>query len=193
MFERRKLTLKENILLVLGSALVFSIIFTVVGPLASHQTSDKIAAFAADGATTTGKVTGKRMEMVMVSKVMTWWLQVEFKTEKGDDRLDSLLVANSIYDRYDVGDPIRVTYVKSNPGWFYIPGAEPTARDVAITDGMSKYGRLAAGASLIGILVVLFAGRGGRAPTGRATKTAAPAPNPPPQGPRAEFGARRRA
>jgi hypothetical protein len=190
MIERRNLTPKESLLLILGCALFFSTVFAIVGPLASQQTSDNIAAFAADGATATGKVTGKTFKNEAVSYAPIWRLEIEFKTAKGEDIQDSPLVGNTIYDRYNIGDPVRVTYVRSHPQRFYIPGTEPKAGDTKTLEAAAKYAQFVAGGSLIGLLVVVFAGRGGGAAKGRApTKS----PAPPSQGPRGEFGARRRA
>ena len=194
MIERRKLTLKETFLLFLGCALFFSTAFAIIGPLASQQTSDEIAAYATDGVTATGKVTGKPFKNAAFSYAPIWRLDIEFKTAKGEEIHDSPLVTDTIYDHYAVGDPVRVTYVRSRPHWFYIPGTEPKAGNITMFEAGTKYAGLVAGASLIGILVVVFAGRGGGAPKDRApTKSPAPAPSPARQGPRAEFGARRRA
>src|SRR5215510_7334918 len=52
----------------------------------------------------------------------------------------SINVANTVYDRDAVGSQVPVTYVKSKPEYFYIPGTEPTQRDVGISDAMFKYG-----------------------------------------------------
>jgi len=180
MIERRKLTLKETFLLFLGCALFFSTAFAIIGPLASQQTSDEIAAYATDGVTATGKVTGKPFKNAAFSYAPIWRLDIEFKTAKGEEIHDSPLVTDTIYDHYAVGDPVR--------------GTEPKAGNITMFEAGTKYAGLVAGASLIGILVVVFAGRGGGAPKDRApTKSPAPAPSPARQGPRAEFGARRRA
>jgi hypothetical protein len=194
MIDRRKLTAKETVLLVLGCALFFSTVFAIVGPLASQQTRDAIAAFATDGATATGKVIGKEFKNVAVSRAPIWRLNIEFQTDKGEHIQDWPLVANTIYDRYNVGDPVRVTYVRSHPQSFYIPGGEPKAGDITTFEVGAQYARFVAGASLIGLLVVAFAGRSGGAPSKRTrAKTSAPAPKPLQQGPRSEFGSRRRA
>jgi len=174
-----QLSIRDQALLVLACALIFSIAIAAAGYLGAGQTRDKIAAFAADGAVADGVVTGKRVDMVMASKASVYWLQVAFKTDQGADRLDSLVVANSIYDRYAVHDPVPVSYVRSRPDWFYVPGAEPTTRDAGICDGMFKYGAVAGVASLLGLVDLFSAGRGGGAPKGRpATAPSARAASP---------------
>jgi hypothetical protein len=65
-----------------------------------------------------------------------------------------------VHDRYDVGSRVPVTYVKSRPEYFYIPGAEPTARDVGIADGMFRYGAIASAVFLAGLIGLFFVGRG---------------------------------
>jgi hypothetical protein len=112
--------------------------------MAGAETRAKLAAFASDGAVVTGAVT--RKDIHIVGKARTWvhWLDVSFTSADGVARSLSANVANTIYDRYAVGSPVQVTYVKSRPEWFYVPGGEPTSRDAAIFDGMLLYGVLAA-------------------------------------------------
>ena len=193
--ERRSLTPKETLLVVFGAGLLFSTAFAITAPLASQQTRDEIAAYATDGATATGKVTGKEFKNVVVSHAPIWRLDVAFKTAKGEDVQDSPLVTDTVYDRFNIGDPVRVTYVRSHPYWFYIPGGEPKAGDIGTFEAGAKYAWFVAGASLIGLVVVAFAGRGGggAAKSGTSTQSPAPAPSPGRAGPRAQFGARRRA
>jgi hypothetical protein len=50
---------------------------------------------------------------------------VEFKTADGASRHASVEGVNSIYDKYDVGDPVQVTYVRSSG---IAPASEPGER-----------------------------------------------------------------
>jgi uncharacterized membrane protein len=55
---------------------------------------------------------------------------------------------------------VQVTYVKSKPEYFYIPGTQPTERDVGISNVMFKYGAIASAVFLVGLLGFLFVGKG---------------------------------
>jgi hypothetical protein len=159
---------KGKIGLVLGVLLIFSLIFAFVGSKASDQESEKMAAFASDGAVTTGKVTD--MYIHVVAKVWVYWIDVEFKTQSGATQKGSVNLANSLYDRLKIGSPIQVTYVKSNPDWFFVPGTEPTSRSIEQSEGMSKFGLIASVVFGVGLLGLPFWPSGdGNTPPSRST------------------------
>jgi hypothetical protein len=118
---------------------------------------------------------------------------VTFTSADGIARTLSANVANSIYDRYAVGSPVKVTYVRSKPEWFYLPDGEPTQRDAVVFDGMLQYGAGAAVLCAMALLGVLFHRRAG----GAADRQAINLPRPgrlsslSASGPRAQFGTRR--
>src|SRR5262249_2908401 len=95
------------------------------------------------------------------SGIWVYWLDLTFKTEDGSTRNQSAQVANTIFDGYKVGSPVRVTYVRSKPDWFYVPGEEPTERDAGIMAGMHKYGAIASLLSAVGLVIWYFMSRGG--------------------------------
>ena len=164
---KSQLSMKAQVGLCLGVLLFFALILTIVGFAASNQTRQKMAAFAADGATVTGTITNKYIHSV--SRNWVYWLDVTFKGKDGQYHYQSTNVANAIYDSLTIGGPVQVTYVKSNPEWFYVAGDAPTDRDVTIFEGMFRYGIIAALLLLIGLVVFLVWNRGGGTPTARAT------------------------
>ena len=189
---KSQLSRRAQIGLVLATIFLFATILTVVGFIAADETRRKMAAFATDSAVVIGTVTGKHVDSVRPTAGGIWvyWLDVTFDTQDGSTRSYSTQVPNSIYDQYWVGRAVRVTYVKSRPEWFHVPGAEPTARDAGIMTAMSKYGGIAAVVSALGLVGFLLAGRGGGTPTRQSPSPTAP-PGRMPRQPRAEFGTRR--
>jgi hypothetical protein len=71
-----------------------------------------------------------------------------------------------------------VTYARSNPAWFYVPGGEPTARDAGIMDGMNRYGMIASVLFAGGLLGWIVWSRGGSAGDGNPGPTRAGSPAP---------------
>jgi len=169
---KSQLSMKAQVGLCLGVLFFFALILTVVGFAASNQTRQKMAAFAADGATVTGTITNKYIHSA--SRNWVYWLDVTFKGQDGKYHYQSTNVPNTIYDGLTIGGPVQVTYAKSNPEWFYVAGDAPTDRDVAIFEGMFRYGIIATLMLLIALLVFLVWNRGGGTPTGSVT--AAPSP-----------------
>ena len=164
---KSQLSVRAQIGLVLAAVFLFATILAVVGTIAADETRRKMAAFATDSAVVIGTVTAKRVNSVRPAAGGIWvyWLDVSFDTQDGSTRSYSTQVPNTIYDQYWIGRAVRVTYVKSRPEWFYVPGAEPTARDTGIMMGMSKYGGIAAVLSALALVGFLLAGRGGGIPS----------------------------
>jgi hypothetical protein len=176
MAKTAQLSMNAQIGLVLGILLFFSMIMTFAGFMAAKEVRQKMAAFASEGVVVTGTITKKRIDSVRPTAGGIWvyWLELSFKTEDGATRNDSTEIANSIFDKYDVGDPVQVTYVRSRPAWFYVPGAAPTQRDAGIMAGMQKWGVVATVVFAVGLVGWFFTNRGGGTPTG-----AMPRPQPP--------------
>src|SRR5262249_5767383 len=173
---KSRLSVRAQIGLTLAAVLLFSIILSAVGFVAADETRRKLTAFATDSAVVIGTVTGKHVDSVRATKGGTWvyWLDVTFDTQDGSTRSYSTQVPNSIYDQYWVGRAVRVTYVKSKPEWFYVPGDEPSDRNIRMMAGMSRYGGIAAVISALGLVGLLFASRGGGTPTRPSPSPAVP-------------------
>src|SRR5262249_27998344 len=137
-----------------------SVGLTIAGYMAGAQNREKIAGFASDAATAMGTITKTYIHSVGPGRDWVYWLDLSFETQEGVSHASSINLANNIYERYDVGSRVPVTYVKSKPEYFYIPGAEPTQRDVGIADGMYKYGAIASAVFLVGLIGLFFLGRG---------------------------------
>jgi hypothetical protein len=188
--KQTELSVAQQIALSLSVLLLLSVGVTIAGYMAGMQDREKIAGFASDTATATGIITKKYINSVGPGRVWVYWLDLTFETQDGVSRPSSINVANSVYDRYPVGAHVPVTYVKSKPEYFYIPGTEPTQRDVGMSDGMFKYGAVASAVFLAGLIGFFFLsrGQGGTPPSPtaeqleRATGSRPPSP--------ARFGAR---
>src|SRR5438270_13067592 len=90
---KSQLSVKAQVGLCLGVLLFFSLVLTVVGFAASSQTRQKMAAFAANGATVTGTITNKYIHSV--SRNWVYWLDVSFKGADGKFHYQSAQVANT--------------------------------------------------------------------------------------------------
>jgi len=192
--QKSQLSTNQQVILVLAVLLLLSIGVTIGGYMAGGQEREKIAGFASDAAVANGTITKKYVHVVGPGRMWVYWLDLTFTAADGVSHSHSVNVANTIHDRYQAGSPVRVTYVKSKPEYFSIPGTEPTARDVAMSDGMFRYGAIASVMSLIGLLGFLFSGRGGSTPAGQSPSAEQLNRAIGPRGtnpPRAGFGARR--
>jgi hypothetical protein len=158
--KKTELSVAQQIVLSLSVLLLLSVGVTIAGYMAGMQDREKIAGFASEAATTTGIITKKYINSVGPGRVWVYWLDLSFETQNGVSRASSINVANSVYDRYPVGARVPVTYVKSKPEYFHIPGTEPTQRDVGMADGMFKYGAVASAVFLAGLIGFFFLSRG---------------------------------
>jgi hypothetical protein len=121
---RYKLSTTGQIALALGVLLFVSLVAVGSNYMAMKQEQDRLAGFASDRATAMGTVTRKYKEMMNGSPI-GYDLEVSFTAENGSTPKESFRVAVPVFDRFNVGNPVPVSYVRSNPYWFYIPGAEP--------------------------------------------------------------------
>src|SRR5262245_22967436 len=154
--KKTELTIAQQIVLSLSVLLLLSVGVTIAGYMAGMQDREKIAGFASEAATATGIITKKYINSVGPGRVWVYWLDLSFETQNGGSRASSINDANSVYDRYPVGARVPVTYVKSKPEYFHIPGTEPTQRDVGTADGMFKYGAVASAVLLAAPIGVFF-------------------------------------
>lgn len=194
--KKTELSISQQVVLCLSVLLLLLVGLTIGGYMAGGQERDKIAGFASDAATTTAVITKKYTHTVGPGRVSVYWLDLSFTTLDGVSHASSINVPDSIHDHYHVGNPVPVTYVKSRPEYFYIPGTEPTQRDVGISDAMFKYGAIASVACLAGLIGLLFLVRGkdGGAPTPASETSQQPvraAASLTPIQSRANFGTRR--
>jgi hypothetical protein len=111
--QKARLTLKERIVIFLVGLLIFSLLLSVAGFIASYDTRRKLAAFASDGHTVTGTITNKYTSSVTENHAIWLYvhtvtqdtlnqLDVSFKTEDGRFRYQSTTVPNTLYDKLQV-------------------------------------------------------------------------------------------
>src|SRR5262245_49474407 len=110
---KTQLSARDQITLTLGCLLFFAIALTISGYMAGSETRAKLSAFASEGLVVTGTVTDKHINIVGKGKTWVNWLEVKFVSADGTPQSFSANVANSIYDRYAIGSPVQVTYVRS--------------------------------------------------------------------------------
>jgi hypothetical protein len=159
---RYKLSTTGQIALSLGCLLFFSLVMAGSNYMAMKQERERLDGFASDRATATGTVTRKYKEMMNGSPI-GYDLEVSFTAENGSTPNQSFRVAVADFDRFNVGNPVPVSYVSSNPYWFYIPGAEPDGSNLEFLRWLEK---LFVGGSIllaVGFLASLcVAGKAGR-------------------------------
>ncbi|HEX3429892.1 MAG TPA: DUF3592 domain-containing protein [Rhizomicrobium sp.] len=143
--------------LVIG-ALIFSILLAITGFIASYDGRRKLAAFAQEGQTVTGTVVKKHADGLSRN-----WLDVSFQTKEGKFYYESDSVAPATYNAYGEGNIIRVTYLRSNPDWFYLANEVPTDESTAVFTAIFQFGTIASIVLLILIPMYVFwdAGRPG--------------------------------
>ena len=197
-------SIRDHIVLCLVGLLVFSLLLTIAGFVASYGERRKMNAFASDSHSVSGTVTNKYIRTVSqdqvfwlyvhnVSQKQENWLDVSFQSQDGRFHYESAGVANTIYGGLQVGDPIKVTYVRSNPDWFYLANDVPTDTDVAIFVDIFQYGAIGSLLILAVLAVSVFWNPGGATPAGRTASTAQRGEGsfrPPRPQPRAGFGKR---
>jgi hypothetical protein len=162
---RYNLSTTGQIALSFECLLFVSLLMAGGGYMAMKQEREKLAGFASDRATATGTVTRKYKEMSNGSPI-GYDLEVSFTAANGSTSRQSFRVAVSDFDRHNVGNPVPVTYVRSNPYWFHIPGAEPDGANLEFLRWLEN---LFVGGSIffaVGFLASLYlAGKAGK-PTG---------------------------
>jgi len=119
-----KLSRLESVVLCLGAAFVFSLLLVGAGHMAQQQQRERLADFASDSVGGAGIITRKFTE-VMNGNTLYFDLEASFTAADGSKHKQSFRIPPAIYNRYSLGSSVPVTYVKSKPYLFYIPGAEP--------------------------------------------------------------------
>jgi hypothetical protein len=158
--------------LILASVFVLSVVATVFGYTSAGTTRQKIAAFASDSAATTGIVTN--WQITNVARSPEYWLDVNFKTRDGSTHQVSERVQKPVFDSYNIGSSVPVTYVRSRPEWFYVADEVPTDRQATALDWLFRVGAVASVLSGLGLFVRFFNGSGGGNATRGAESVAQP-------------------
>jgi hypothetical protein len=190
---KSQLSMRDRITVWLVRLLVLSLVLTLGGFVASNDARRKMAAFATDGHTVIGTITNKYIHSDNRNQVYS--LDVSFKTQDGKFHYETTNVGNTIYHGLQVDGPVKVTYVGSNPDWFYVADDAPTDRDVAIFATMFRYGAIGSLLLLIALVISVFLNRAGGTPAGQTASTADPGEasfRPPRPQPRTGFGTRKR-
>ena len=78
--QKARLSLKERIVVLLVGLLIFSLVLSVAGFVASYDTRRKLAAFASDGHTVTATITNKSISNVAQNH--EFWLYVHTVTQE---------------------------------------------------------------------------------------------------------------
>jgi hypothetical protein len=76
---------------------------------------------------------------VMNGNTQFYDLEASFTTADGSKHKQSFRIPPAIYNRYSLGGSVPVTYVKSKPWLFYIPGAEPDEGSIATLRTMGHW------------------------------------------------------
>jgi hypothetical protein len=134
--------------------LIFSLIMSVAGFVASYDARRKLAAFAYEGQSVTGTITNNHRNIVSQNQV--YWVDVSFQTLDGRFHYASTGVSGMVYGGLRDDNRVKVTYVRSNPDWFYLGNDAPTDRDSAIFTDMYHYGTVASLLILIGLAAFVF-------------------------------------
>jgi len=166
-------------------ALIFSVVLTIAGLVASYSTGRRMAAFASDGHTVSGTVTGKHANTVTReqaywiyvhtdSQYQVYWVDVKFRTPDGEFHNGSASVAEALYNGLLVDGQVEVTYVGSNPDLFYLGNDAPIDPDVTTFSRMFVYGMIASLLLVIVIAAAVFWDSGGETLAGQTANTARP-------------------
>src|SRR5262249_61862717 len=115
---------------------------------------ERLADFASDSVTGTGIITRKFTE-VMTASPLYYDLEASFTAADGSKHKQSFRVPPAVYNRYSLGSSVPVTYVRSKPYLFHIPGAEPDGSNLEALRTIHKGSVAASGFRGIGFLVGL--------------------------------------
>lgn len=163
----------------LGVMLFVALMLAGGGYMAQRQEAYKRAAFAADSATSTGAV-AKKFTEEMNGQPWFWDLDVQFAAPDGSQHEQSFRVPQATYERYDIGAAVPVTYVRSQPAWWYAEGAAPDADTVPFLGDMQMWAAIAAALLAPGFVVSAFmarnVGKDARSPSTQRSSQASPRP-----------------
>src|SRR5262249_11431931 len=149
-----KLSPLESVVVCLAAAFVFSLVMVGAGYMAQQQERERLADFASDSVAGTGIITRKFTER-MNATPLYYDLEASFIAADGSKHRQSFRIPPVIYNRYSLGGSVPVTYVKSKPYLFYIPGAEPNEGNLEIMRAMVNWSLGASILLRIGFLLSL--------------------------------------
>lgn len=159
--------IKGYIVLALVGLLTFSLLLTTVGFVASYASRRQVDAFASDGRTVIGIITDKHIQTGTRSgassiggqatdRNQTYWFDVRFQTQGGEYHAGRGGVPESLYDMSGVGQPVKVTYLGSDPDQFYLADNAPTDPSAPIFSTIFGWGVIASLLVLIAIAAIVF-------------------------------------
>jgi hypothetical protein len=162
--SRTKLSTLQSVVLCLGVAFLFSLLLVGGSYMAQQQECQRLADFASDSTAGTGIITRKFTE-VMTGNTLFYDLEASFTAADQSTHKQSFRVPPAIYSRYALGNSVPVTYVKSKPYLFYIPGAEPDDNNSQALRTMQNWffgaSILLGVGFLVGLALVLMARKSG--------------------------------
>ena len=136
--SRTRLSTLGSVVLCLGIGFMLSLLFAGAGYMAVQQQREWLADYASNSTTASGVVTRKYRE-IKYGNTLAWDLEVSFTAADGSTPKMSFRIPVAVYDRYNPGSSVPVTYVKSKPYLFYIPGAEPDPANIVMMQAMDKW------------------------------------------------------
>jgi hypothetical protein len=166
-----------SVIVFLGVAFLLALAGVGGTYMAQQQERERLADFASDSAAGTGTITRKFTE-VMTGNTLFYDLEASFAAADGVTHKQSFRVPPDIYNRYGLGSSVPVTYVKSKPFLFYIPGGEPDAGNPATLGTMNTWFFRASVVLSIGFLVSLCLAMMARSSGGGGDIAPQPAPAP---------------
>ncbi len=174
-----KMSIRDQIIVSVAVLLMLSLMLTLGGYMAGRQTRQSAQTLANEGVAVTGQVTNKveRFGGVVNGPKYTWRLDVGYTTKDGKIVSKTIGVDESVYNKVSVG-PVHVTYIKSQPGVFFIAGVFDSVNhseaDAGVVDGLALYGAIAS--AVLGFILagLLITRGGGSAPAPQVKLPSAP-------------------
>lgn len=168
-----ELSRKDQAIIAVAVALIMAIVLTFASYMAGQQTRGMAAIIASEGVVVDGRITNKveRFGGVLNGPKYTWWLDVSYTTANGATFSKTIEVDQSTYKRAAIAS-VAVTYIRSQPGTFFIggvyDGANHSDADIGFHDGFTLYGVIVAVALgvALGVLLITRKGDGSPAPQG---------------------------
>jgi hypothetical protein len=176
------LSIRDQIIVSVGALLMLALMLTLGGYMAGQQSRQSAQTLATDGVVVGGSITNKvqRFGGALNGPKYTWWLDVTYTTTDGKNLTKTIGVDESAYERTSIG-PIPVTYIKSDPGTFFIAGLYDSVNhsdaDIGVVDGLAFYGGMVSAVLGFVLAALLITRGGGTAPA--AQQQAKPPPGQP--------------
>ena len=159
---------RDQIIVSVGAMLMLSLLLTFGSYMAGRQTRQNAANLATDGVVVDGRITNKveRFGGALNGPKYTWWLDVTYRTRDGQVLTKTIGVDQSVYKKTAIG-PIPVTYIRSDPGVFFITGVHDSVNhsdaDVEVVGSLTFYGGMASVVFAFALAALLLTRGGGSA------------------------------